>query len=234
MCLNQPLLDVDHVSSRLNFLVPRYQTIRGHDLSVPDKDSKRSQKAKVYILPELCSIHPLPGYLWRQLFVLPSVLYRMESLLLAEELRSFFAGALGRGAVEWPNEVPLPILTMGDTVGEEISAQSYPFGKNPRENSHSDEVVPVPLTLQPTKFTSKESFRRHPVAGVRQDKMSPSHFTGTMELHRDFAEEEKIQQTDFKVMKSTENLSDAETGDTTVTSFKTRGAVQQGYQHPDL
>ena len=118
--LNQPMLDVDHTSSRLNFLMPRYQTIKGQHLSVPEKDSKRSRKSKVYVVPEVCSIHPVPAYLWRQLFNLPAVLYRMESLLVAEEFRSYIAGILGVGAVDWPSDVPLPLLTMGEMVGEEL------------------------------------------------------------------------------------------------------------------
>ena len=117
--LDQPMLDVDHTSSRLNFLVPRYQNIKGQHLSVPEKDSKRSQKSKVYVIPEVCSIHPVPAYLWRQLFNLPAVLYRMESLLVAEEFRSHIASVLGLGAVDWPSDVPLPLLTMGEMVGEE-------------------------------------------------------------------------------------------------------------------
>lgn len=121
--LNQPMLDVDHVTSRLNFLLPRYSTIKGQNLSMPSEDSKRSQRAKVFVIPELCSVHPLPGYIWRQLFILPSVLYRFESLLVAEELRSSVAKALNRGAVEWPNDVPLPLLNLGEMVGEEIVVQ---------------------------------------------------------------------------------------------------------------
>lgn len=124
------MLDVDHISSRLNFLLPRYQNIKGQNLAVPEKDSKRSQKSKVFVVPELCSIHPVPGYLWRQLFILPAVLYRMESLLVAEELRSTVARALGRGAVEWPNDMPLPLLTMGEMVGEEIMREANSVAEN--------------------------------------------------------------------------------------------------------
>lgn len=122
--LDQPMLDVDHTSSRLNFLTPRYQNIKGQHLSVPEKDSKRSRKSKVYVVPEVCSIHPVPAYLWRQLFNLPAVLYRMESLLVAEEFRSHIASVLGMGAVDWPSDVPLPLLTMGEMVGEEIVRQT--------------------------------------------------------------------------------------------------------------
>ena len=118
--LDQPMLDVDHTSSRLNFLIPRYQNIKGQHLTVPGKDSKRSKRSKVFMIPELCSIHPVPGYLWRQLFNLPALLYRVESLLVAEELRCRVVRDLGIGAVVWPRDVPLPLLTVGEMMGEEI------------------------------------------------------------------------------------------------------------------
>ena len=141
------MLDVDHVTSRLNFLQPRYSTIKGQNLSIPREDSKRSQRSKVFVIPELCSVHPLPGYIWRQLFILPSVLYRFESLLIAEELRSSVARALNRGAVEWPNDVPLPLLNMGEMVGEEIVVQRESVPNVSCDVSIRDEAI-KPVTTE--------------------------------------------------------------------------------------
>jgi len=141
------MLDVDHVTSRLNFLQPRYSTIKGQNLSIPREDSKRSQRSKVFVIPELCSVHPLPGYIWRQLFILPSVLYRFESLLVAEELRTSVARALNRGAVEWPNDVPLPLLNMGEMVGEEIVVQRESVPNVSCDVSIKDEAI-KPVTTE--------------------------------------------------------------------------------------
>ena len=118
------MLDVDHTSARINFLMPRYQNFKGQHLSIPGKDSKRSRKSKVYVIPEVCSIHPVPAYLRRQLSNLPAVLYRMESLLVAEEFRSHIASVFGMGAVDWPTDVPLPLLTIGEMMDEEIVLQT--------------------------------------------------------------------------------------------------------------
>lgn len=147
------MLDVDHISSRLNFLLPRYQNVKGQNLSVPGKESKRSQKSKVFVVPELCSIHPLPGYLWRQLFVLPAVLYRVESLLVAEEFRSSVARALRKGAVDWPNDVPLPRLTLGEMVGEEVTFQTNSLAGDLRDKA------------SPEMGTDKPTFRLMTLAG---------------------------------------------------------------------
>ena len=170
------MLDVDHISSRLNFLLPRYQNIKGQNLSVPGKESKRSQKSKVFVVPELCSIHPLPGYLWRQLFVLPAVLYRVESLLVAEEFRSFVARALGKGAVDWPNDVPLPRLTLGEMVGEEVICQTNSLA----EDLRTPEMGTNKPTLRHTKLTDEEigcpadciadNLRDEPSSSVGTDK----------------------------------------------------------------
>ena len=151
------MLDVDHVTSRLNFLQPRYSTIKGQNLSIPREDSKRSQRSKVFVIPELCSVHPLPGYIWRQLFILPSVLYRFESLLVAEELRSSVARALNRGAVEWPNDVPLPLLNMGEMVGEEIVVQrdSVPVSCDLSVRNEAIKPVTTELVHQKDSFSGE-------------------------------------------------------------------------------
>lgn len=150
--LDQPMLDVDHTSSRLNFLLPRYQTVKGQHLCVPEKDSKRSRKSKVFVIPEVCSIHPLPAYLWRQLFNLPSVLYRMESLLVAEEFRSHIACVLGMGVVDWPSDVPLPSLTLGEMVGEEVVCQTDSATEESGNKPSSRVATEKPSSLYSTEL----------------------------------------------------------------------------------
>lgn len=184
--LDQPMLDVDHTSSRLNFLIPRYQNIKGQNLCVPEKDSKRTQKSMVFVIPEVCSIHPVPGYLWRQLFILPAVLYRMESLLVAEELRSHLALALGMGAVDWPSDVPLPLLTIGEMVGEEIlrKADSATEKSSDKSSSkmatekatglHCNELSGAFMDLQISK---QEEHSTTPTADSLTLQVSNAHFT---------------------------------------------------------
>ena len=145
---------------------------------MPGKESKRSQKSKVFVVPELCSIHPLPGYLWRQLFVLPAVLYRVESLLVAEEFRSSVAGALGKGAVDWPNDVPLPRLTLGEMVGEEVTCQTNSLAEDLRDKA--SEMGTDKPTLRLTKLAGEEigcpadciadNFRDKPSSSAGTDK----------------------------------------------------------------
>ena len=39
------------------------------------------------LVPELCAIHPFPASLWRQTVALPCTMYRLNGLLIADQLR---------------------------------------------------------------------------------------------------------------------------------------------------
>ncbi|KRX17662.1 Endoribonuclease Dicer [Trichinella nelsoni] len=79
---NQPLLSVKMVSfKRLNLLCEKQISILLFDFD----DDTNSSHCKV--VPELVVIHPMPASMWRCLIFLPTVLYRMNHLLIAEQLR---------------------------------------------------------------------------------------------------------------------------------------------------
>ncbi|XP_035894675.1 endoribonuclease Dcr-1 [Anopheles stephensi] len=102
--LRQPLLDVDHTSARLNFLTPRYVNRKGVALPTSSEETKRAKREnleqKQILVPELCTIHPFPASLWRAAVCLPCVLYRINALLLADEIRCQVARDLRLG---WEN-----------------------------------------------------------------------------------------------------------------------------------
>uniref|UniRef100_A0A182JMK9 ribonuclease III n=1 Tax=Anopheles atroparvus TaxID=41427 RepID=A0A182JMK9_ANOAO len=114
--VRQPLLDVDHTSARLNFLTPRYVNRKGVALPTSSEETKRAKREnleqKQILVPELCTIHPFPASLWRAAVCLPCVLYRINALLLADEIRRQVARdlRLGRenvddldgGNFQWP------------------------------------------------------------------------------------------------------------------------------------
>uniref|UniRef100_A0A672QYG8 ribonuclease III n=1 Tax=Sinocyclocheilus grahami TaxID=75366 RepID=A0A672QYG8_SINGR len=111
--VNQPLLDVDHTSSRLNLLTPRHLNQKGKALPLSSAE-KRKAKWEI-IIPELklCAIHPIPASLWRKAVCLPSILYRLHCLLTAEELRSQTAIDAGVGAQTLPPDFRYPNLDFG-------------------------------------------------------------------------------------------------------------------------
>ncbi|XP_071079246.1 endoribonuclease Dicer-like isoform X2 [Haliotis cracherodii] len=114
---DQPLLDVDHTSARLNLLTPRYMNQKGVALPTSSAETKRARREnlqqKQILVPELCDIHVFPASLWRKAVCLPAVLYRMNYLLLAEEIRKRIAKETGIGVVELPCDFTFPQLDFG-------------------------------------------------------------------------------------------------------------------------
>lgn len=109
--VEQPMLMVSHPSTRLNLLTPRYMNMKANVIqksyhyqvtssSTTAKTSKKSSNSKIFLVPELVNIHPLSASILRRSLCLPSILYRLNSLLLAEELRREIAQATGVG-VPW-------------------------------------------------------------------------------------------------------------------------------------
>lgn len=113
--LAQPLLVVSHPSTRLNLLTPRYMNLKASVLqktyqtsggaSSGATTSSSSSKhhgsgSRIYLVPELVNMHPLSASVWKKSMCLPSILYRVNSLLLAEELRREIALSTGVG-VPW-------------------------------------------------------------------------------------------------------------------------------------
>lgn len=129
----QPLLDVDHTSSRLNLLTPRYLNRKGNldsllfpasSLTTTSSASKKAaEKAakkganhlqqKQILVPELCAIHPFPASFWRKAVTLPCMLYRLNSLLVAEELRQTIAREANIGLLDLPAGMRWPALDFG-------------------------------------------------------------------------------------------------------------------------
>ncbi|XP_028293380.1 endoribonuclease Dicer isoform X2 [Gouania willdenowi] len=115
--LNQPLLDVDHTSSRLNLLTPRHLNQKGKALPLSSAEKRKAKweslQNKQILVPELCAIHPIPASLWRKAVCLPSILYRLHCLLTAEELRSQTASQAGVGIQNLPPDFRYPNLDFG-------------------------------------------------------------------------------------------------------------------------
>ncbi|RNA31321.1 endoribonuclease Dicer [Brachionus plicatilis] len=105
--LNQPLLIVNHPSTRLNLLTPRYMNMKACVLQKSFhqgfKSDKKSSNSQIFLVPELVNVHPLSSSVWRQSLCLPSILYRINCLLNVEEFRREVAKWTGVG-VPWFSE----------------------------------------------------------------------------------------------------------------------------------
>ncbi|KAJ8936484.1 hypothetical protein NQ314_012348 [Rhamnusium bicolor] len=120
--LTQNLLDVDHTSARLNFLTPRYVNRKGVALPTSSEETKRAKREnleqKQILVPELCSIHPFPASLWRKAVALPCILYRINALLLADQIRRTVALTLNLGKVHLPEDFKWPSLNFGWSLSD--------------------------------------------------------------------------------------------------------------------
>nr|AHN52395.1 ribonuclease type III dicer1-b [Anser cygnoides] len=174
--LNQPLLDVDHTSSRLNLLTPRHLNQKGKALPLSSAEKRKAKweslQNKQILVPELCAIHPIPASLWRKAVCLPSILYRLHCLLTAEELRAQTATDAGVGVKSLPADFRYPNLDFGwkKSIDSKsfISIPSSSLVENENYCKHSTIVVPENAAHQGANRTS---------SAEKHDQMSVSYRT---------------------------------------------------------
>ena len=90
--LDQPALECKPVgmsASRLKLITSRFKTSEGEELK------KNTQKPRVKLFPEICTLHPLPANFWKLARCLPSILWRVECVLLVDALGSTVARETG-------------------------------------------------------------------------------------------------------------------------------------------
>ncbi|NXW00651.1 DICER Endoribonuclease, partial [Fregetta grallaria] len=173
--LNQPLLDVDHTSSRLNLLTPRHLNQKGKALPLSSAEKRKAKweslQNKQILVPELCAIHPIPASLWRKAVCLPSILYRLHCLLTAEELRAQTATDAGVGVKSLPADF-YPNLDFGwkKSIDSKsfISIPNSSLVENENYCKHSTIVVPENAAHQGANRTS---------SAENHDQMSVSYRT---------------------------------------------------------
>ncbi|KAL0968931.1 hypothetical protein UPYG_G00220020 [Umbra pygmaea] len=139
--VNQPLLDVDHTSSRLNLLTPRHLNQKGKALPLSSAEKRKAKweslQNKQILVPELCAIHPIPASLWRKAVCLPSILYRLHCLLTAEELRAQTASDAGVGAQTLPPDFRYPNLDFG--WKKSIDSKSFICSRDADDDEEDDD-----------------------------------------------------------------------------------------------
>ena len=84
------------------------------------KRAKReSLQQKQILVPELCMVHPFPASLWRKVVTLPSVLYRLNGVLVADGLRRRVAEEICLGT---------PQLAHGEAAGDGTGDEGVEWG----------------------------------------------------------------------------------------------------------
>ncbi|XP_065304348.2 endoribonuclease Dicer-like [Dermacentor albipictus] len=138
----QPILEVVFTEVRLNLLTPRYRNRKG-DVFIKKTATNRRTELRV---PEFCDVHPVPASVWRKAVCLPSILYRLNQLLVVEELRASVAMETGIGLGTYQG--PWPDLDFQSAVSESASISFLPrpdydeveFGNLLRGHGEAEEI----------------------------------------------------------------------------------------------
>ncbi|GBP14030.1 Endoribonuclease Dcr-1 [Eumeta japonica] len=159
LCLpKQPLLDVDHTSARLNFLTPRYVNRKGVALPTSSEATKRAKREnlelKQILVPELCTVHPFPASLWRTAVCLPCILYRINGLLLADDIRKKVVRDMGLECVN-RDEVSgfVEIGTWSNEMADNLEEQFSGFNT---DDEDFDDVLDSLMPVQNHNKTKKQ------------------------------------------------------------------------------
>ncbi|OWF53355.1 endoribonuclease Dicer-like [Mizuhopecten yessoensis] len=190
----QPLLDVDHTSARLNLLTPRYMNQKGVALPTSSAETKKARREnlqqKQILVPELCEVHVFPSSLWRKAVCLPTILYRINYLLVAEEIRIRIATSANIGQVDLPPGFVFPALDFGFSVQEEKEhvdrteeKMSSQEGQKENENTKSadKQVITVDENVQTEELEKTKVLEKE-----NQD-------TGIMESAKVYSEERDVE-----------------------------------------
>ncbi|KAJ8704864.1 hypothetical protein PYW08_012184 [Mythimna loreyi] len=145
---DQPLLDVDHTSARLNLLTPRYVNRKGVALPVSSERTRRAKRdrldQKQILIPELCRVHPFAAPLWFATVALPCVLYRINALLIADEIRRAVAIDVGLGIPKindkFTPKFQWPPLDFGWSLAEVLSQDSEKHEKRKEDEESKKEL----------------------------------------------------------------------------------------------
>ena len=82
------------------------------------KNKRENLEQKQILVPELCSIHPFPATLWRQTVSLPCIFYRLNGLLIADQLRALIAREMHIGLPVVPKGFKWEPLSFGWTLSD--------------------------------------------------------------------------------------------------------------------
>ena len=97
---------------------------KGIALPTSSEETKRNKREnldqKQILVPELCAVHPFPASLWRQTVALPCTMYRLNGLLIADQIRHAVAVEMRMGIPELDETFSWPALNFGWTLADVV------------------------------------------------------------------------------------------------------------------
>lgn len=101
---------------------------------------KRRRDFREYLIPEMCLIHPFPQPFFFKVICLPTILFRLNGLLLAEEIRQAVAREAFVGVPTLNNGFEWPRFNL-ETSDKQLTEFLYKTGELKREST-CDLVIP--------------------------------------------------------------------------------------------
>ncbi|KAL7675947.1 hypothetical protein ACOME3_002206 [Neoechinorhynchus agilis] len=117
---SQPLLVVERCSSRMSLLTPRYMCAIPFE-GIRGLKKYASGTRRIFLIPELVNVHPLPATIYCQLRALPSCLYQLDNLAKSEELRRLISAETGIGQIEPDKDTFYEPLSFAWDASKELS-----------------------------------------------------------------------------------------------------------------
>lgn len=156
---------------------------KGVALPTSSEETKRAKREnleqKQILVPELCTVHPFPASLWRKAVCLPCILYRINALLLADQIRKQVAEELALGQVELPADFHWPPLNFGWSLSDVLkkSKENRPEKTSEKraESPEQQRVEPVeieesPKIIELTEDSSDSSDEKKPSLDDEEDE----------------------------------------------------------------
>jgi endoribonuclease Dicer len=116
---------------------------KGVALPTSSEETKRAKREnleqKQILIAELCAIHPFPASLWRQAVCLPCILYRINALLLADQIRRQVAQSIALGQEVLKEHFEWFALDFGWSFADVL--------KKSRDNERTNVSKHIPYTM---------------------------------------------------------------------------------------
>ena len=174
--MEQPLIEVKGISGRVNFLVDR-------------KVAAKSKSDVIALFPELCNVLPISASLLSVSLMLPSILHRVNALLLVDDVKAMVAGARDN-----TDESSLPSIGAGDTSDEKsllcINKDSFSskmdVGHEDYSHDSDDDVDDFPELFSDLKklFSGKRTAAVHPDSAFVLQALTTTHSKDAFNLER--------------------------------------------------
>ena len=160
---DQPLLECVRSDVRFNCTTPRYS-----DTGSPD-NSGTSKEDDMYLVPELCVQLSMPASLHCQAVCIASVLFRLETLLVADELRQTITSEIPINSPRRPSKRRrVPTMDREENIGHMVKKKCSRSGKKNKGSS-----VSVKEFFKTNRQVSPAASHRT-VAGAKETLISSS------------------------------------------------------------